>query len=177
MAGFASPMKNYNWFLQCDGLNAFQCQEFTPPTREWNVKEHGAPMGLPNIKTPGKIKVGQATLTKLKPAFTADPWVGNWFSSALAGGGERGFLRTIHLVMADPIALVTIERYIMVGAWPSKIELPKLVTKSDDGDNLLETVTFECQMFFAESEVNFAALFGGGAAQALGIAFPFGNAG
>lgn len=177
MAGFATPRKNFNWLLQLDGLNAFQVQEFQPPTLEYPVKIHGAPMGLPDAKTPGKMKVGQGILKKVLPAFNADPWAINWFGKALAGGGYRGFVKNGFLVHVDPLAGITIDRWYLGACWPSKIEMPNHVTKSDDGDNLIETITLEMQFFYQESAVDLKALFNNGAAKAMGLAFPFGQAG
>ena len=177
MAGYANPRSNFNWVIEIDGLNQFLVQEVTPPTTELKELVHGAPMGMPDEKTPGKPKFGDLVVTKLMPAFQAERWATDWMAKALAGSGFKGFVKNGFLKYTDPTSLVTVENYFLGNIWPKKIEPGKLVTKSDDSDNLLETVTFSVQYFINEASPEFKRLFSGSGANMLGIAFPLGNAG
>ena len=82
---FANPAKNFRYALEIRGINMFLIQNFTPPTVEHDVVEHGSPGNLPNGKTPGKQRVGEMVLKKLKVATGADTWAWDWMAENISG--------------------------------------------------------------------------------------------
>lgn len=164
----SNPRKNFRFALEFDGLNMFYIEDVQPPKVELAEVEHGAPGNLPNGKTPGKMKVGDMVVKKIKPADKADSWAWDWLGRAIAGlktnFGKPGFL-----VELAPDGVTPIQKYFIGDAWVKAIENSNYVTKTS-GDNSIETVTFSVRYYFPIDSPEFAALFSGSAAQAAGYA-------
>lgn len=173
MSGLANARKNFRYTLEIDGVNMFQVQEVQAPTVEFPVLEHGAPINMPNAKSPGKMKVSELVVKKLCPGLAADVWAWNWFAAGIAGvyndWSKVGFLKH-----HGPDGVSTIQTFFLGNIWPSKIEPSNLVSMGD-GENFIETVTFQCQYYFPKESPQFAALFAGSAVRALGAGFATGN--
>ena len=173
MSGQANARKNFRWALELDGANQFLFQEVETPTVEWQEILHGAPANIPDVKTPGKMIVGDLVLKKLKPAGVPDTWAWDWFGAAMVGVAND-FRKTGFLVDLDPAGLASVEKYYLGNIWPKKIEDSTRQAKSQDADNLIQTVTFSCQMFFPKESPQLQALLSGSAALAGGLSFATG---
>ncbi len=173
MSGLANARKNFRYTLELDGVNMFQIQEVQAPVVEFPVLEHGAPINMPNVKTPGKMKVGELVLKKLCPLLTSDTWAWDWFAHGIAGvyadWNRIGFLKD-----HGPDGISTVQTMFLGNIWCSKIESPNRVSMGD-GENYIETVTLQCQYYFPKESPIFAALFAGSGVGAIGAAFPLGR--
>ena len=167
MAGLANPRKNFRWVLELDGVNMFLIQEVDLPEISYEVIEHGAPVNIPNAKTPGKLAVTDLVVRKLKPALQADTWAWDWFGSAMSGIASD-FIKTGILKDLGPDGLVTIESYFLGDVWPSKLT-DSTRNALGPGENLIQEVTFTCQFFYNKDSPVLAALLAGGASVAGGL--------
>lgn len=169
MAGLANPRKNFRFVLELNGANAFLIQSVMPPTVENAVIKHGAPVNIPDGKTPGKQIVGDMVVKKLCPALQADVWVWDWMAFGLAGV-KKDFCKTGFLKHLGPDGFSTIQSWFLGDVWPSKVEPSELATISP-GENIIETVTFQVQTYVPKDSPAFLAILGGSAARAGGLAF------
>lgn len=172
MSGLANPRKNFRYLLELDGLNSFLVQEVDPPEVEYEEIAHGAPVNIPNAKTPGKLAVGDLVLRKLKPALQADTWAWDWFGNGLQGV-KSDFVKVGRLKDLGPDGLLTVETFFLGDIWPKKIS-DSSRNSMGPGENLIQEVTFSCQFYFNENSPILAALLAGGGALAGGQAFNLG---
>lgn len=168
MSGIANPRKNFRFVLELDGANAFLIQEVQAPTMELSVVKHGAPMNLPDGKTPGKMVIGDMVVKKLCPAQTADTWVEDWMANAIAGI-KKDFIKTGFLKHVAPDGARTIQKWFLGDVWPSKLEPGNLVYMGP-GENYIQTVTFQVQFYVPQESPLFVGLVAGGGAILGGIA-------
>jgi len=169
---FTNPQKNFRYALEFLGINMFLIQEATIPTVEADLVEHGAPGNLPNGKTPGKMRVGQLILKKLKPAVGADTWAWDWFAENITGLRNQ-FARTGFFTELGPDGFTPVKKWFCGDVFVQKIETDPFV--STGSDNVMETVTCEPEYFYPTDSPLFTALFAGNAA--AGFAGTLGNAG
>ncbi len=172
MAGLATPRKDFRYLLELDGADAFLIQEIETPEVELPIVEHAAPGNIPNAKTPGKMKVGNLVVKKLKPANRVDTWA--WDMMVKAANGltpdfaKTGFLKHMDTEMARPL-----ETFFLGSTWITKISSSGL--KGQGSENIIETCEFAVQFYFSTSSDEFQAYFGGSAAAAAGQAFNAGR--
>lgn len=169
---FANPQKNFRYALEFLGVNMFLAQEFTPPTVETDVVEHGSPGNLPNGKTPGKMRVGEMVLKKLKPATAQENWAWDWFSENITGLKTQ-FARSGFLTELGPDGFTPVRKYFCGDMWVSKIEPGAYDSKGSE--NVMETITIQPFVYYPTDSPQFTAIFGGTAA--AGFAGTIGNAG
>ena len=168
----SNPQKDFRYVLELNGADAFLIQEVTPPTPEFAVVTHGAPVNMPDKKTPGKVKFGQLVLTKLKPADRADSWAWDWFAKCLVGTYDQ-FAYTGFLKELGPDGVTVVRKYYLNECWPSKIDPGKYT--STGSNNVIETVTLEVNSFFPNDSAQWLQLFGGAAVAAAGAAASMGR--
>lgn len=168
MSGLANPRKDYRYVLELDGINMFLIQDVQTPEVEYQVDEHGAPINIPNAKTPGKMRVGEMVVQKLMPALSADTWAWDWFGAALSGI-KKDFIKTGVLRHVGPDGFSTLDAYFLGDIWPSKIGSSNLVAAGSG--NIIETVTFQTQFYFNQNSPLLQALLAGSAASAGGAGF------
>lgn len=173
MGGIANARKNFRWTIEMDGVNMFQIQECQLPSIEFPVIANGAPNNMPDGKSPGKMKVGELVVKKLCPTFSADIWAWDWFAQGIIGD-YSAWSKLAFLKDHGPDGISTVQTFVLGNIWPSKIEQSNRVTQGD-GENLMETVTFQVQYFFPKESPAFAALFAGAGAGALGAGFASGR--
>lgn len=173
MAGLADPRKDFRYLMEFDGADAFLIQEIDPPEVELPEVEHSAPGNIPNAKTPGKMKVGQLVVKKLKPANRADTWAWDLMAQA-ASGLIPDFVKIGFIHELKPNMVANAQSFFLGSAWVTKIENPSY--KGEGSENLIETVTFSVQYYFPTDSVQFKAIFGGTSAAAAGRAFAAGKA-
>lgn len=169
MSGLANPRKNFRYLLELDGLNSFLVQEVDPPDVEYEEIKHGAPVNIPDAKTPGKMAVGDLVLRKLKPALTADAWAWDWFGNGLEGV-KGNFVKIGRLKHLAPDGILTVEAFYLGDIWPKKISDSSL-NSLGPGENMIQEVTFAVQFYFNENSPILAALLAGGGAVAGGQGF------
>lgn len=173
MAGLTTPRKDFRYVLEFNGANSFLIQEVTPPSVELTEVEHAAPGNIPNAKTPGKMKVGDLEVKKLKPAHLQDTWAWDMMIKA-ATDLQPNFTQVGFLKELGPDMVTTVETFFLGEAWVKKIDSSGY--KGMGSENIIETVTFSVQFYFPTSSAQFNAIFGGTAAAAMGQAFAAGKA-
>lgn len=173
MSGLANPRKDFRWALELNGANAFLLQEVQLPMLEQPILKHGAPVNIPDAKTPGKMVVGEMVVKKLMPALSADGWAWDWFGSAVAGV-KKDFIKAGALKDLGPDGLTTIQTWVLGDIWPTKIEHANRQLLAP-GANMIETVTFAVQFFYPKDSIPLQALLAGSAARAGGLAFLLGT--
>lgn len=174
MAGFANPRKNFRWALQFNGANQFLMQEVEVPEVKYPVLKHGAPVGIPDAKSPGKHEVGQMILKKIKPADDADLWAWDWFAQGLTGTKAQ-FMRNGFLIDYGTSGVAPVETFYCGQCWPSNIKDANRQSLSGNSENLIQTVTLEVQFFFPKESKVFNRLANGAAALLGGTPFNLGS--
>lgn len=166
-----NPQKDFRYALELNGVNMFLMQEVQPPKAGVAVVEHGSPGNMPNGKTPGKPKVSEMVVKKLKPADRPDTWA--WDLLAAAISGLKGAYAGIgFLVEYGPDCVTVVDKKFLGDIWVSDIEESN--KNSMGSNNVIETVTFQVQYYYPMSSPAFAALFGGSALGAGGAAASMG---
>jgi hypothetical protein len=165
MSGLATPRKNFRFMLELDGSNAFLIQEIQAPTVELAVIEHGAPANDPNSKTPGKLKIGELVIKRLKPALFADTWVEDWMAQAMAGT-IQSFYKTGFLKHLGPDGVSVVQNYFLGDVWPSKNEPGNLVLMAP-GENLIDTITLQVKYYHSVESTQMNALLAAGLASGI----------
>lgn len=173
MSGLANPRKNFRWVLELNGVNMFLMQEAQLPTVELPMIKHGAPVNIPDAKTPGKITINELVVKKLMPALSADNWAWDWMGSAVAGI-KKDFIKSGNLKDLGPDGVSTVQTWVLGDIWPTKIEPGNRQTLAP-GENLIETVTFSVQFCYPKDSAPLQALLAGSAARAGGLAFLLGT--
>lgn len=172
MAGLADPRKDFRFMLELDGADSFLIQEITPPDVEAPIVEHAAPGNIPNAKTPGKMKVGNLVVKKLKPANRPDTWAWDLMAAAIADLAPQ-FLKTGFLKEMHPSMTAVLQTFFLGDVWVTKINNSGY--KGMGSENIIEEVTFAVQFYYPTDSVAFTNLFGGSAAAAAGSAFGLGR--
>ena len=165
MAGLATPRKSFRYLLELDGADSFLIQEIDPPKVELAVVEHASPGNIPNAKTPGKMKVGELVVKKMKPANRVDTWAWELMAAA-ALGLTPTFVKTGFLKELAPDMVTTVSKFFLGDCWVSAIEHSGYKGTADE--NIIETVTFAVQFYFPTDSPQFNSLFGGTASGAGG---------
>lgn len=142
MAFKVQPVKVFNWIIDLDGIDSFECQTCNIPVPEIEAIEHGAGGRL--VKTAGMINVGDLVFSKLKPINRADNAAMEWFKKAMnskTGNGEypQFYEKDVSIRLLAPNNVDTLYKYELEGVWVKKIE-PSELSKTTS-ENFLETVT------------------------------------
>jgi len=80
--------KVFNFAIDINGLNQFECQKVTRPEVEIDQVEHGDVNYA--VKTPGRLKYTNLILEKVRPV-NADRWAWDWLTTAqdpILGSGQ-----------------------------------------------------------------------------------------
>jgi|TARA_R110000850_G_scaffold169326_3_gene294505 hypothetical protein len=136
------PVKVFNWVIEIDGIDSFECQSVTIPSPEIGKIEHGA--GGVIVKTAGMVNVGDLTFSKLKPINVGDAGAWNWMiqaqdSSTGNGNFPQFYEKDITIRSLAPDNQTTLYAWACEGVFITKIEYNELNKTSEE--NLLETVT------------------------------------
>lgn len=172
MAGAANPRKDFRYLLELDGADAFLIQEVDTPEVELPKVEHAAPGNIPNVKTAGKMTVGDLVVKKLKPAERAETWAWDLMAQA-ATGLTPNFVKTGFLKEMSNDMITVVQSNFLGDAWVTKIGSQSF--KGQGSENLIEEVTWAVQYYFPTESEQFTAIFGGTSATAAGAAFNAGR--
>ncbi len=133
--------KGFNFKIEINGLDAFECQKVTLPEVEIEGVEHGDTNY--KVKTAGQVKVGDIKIEKLKRLPGSDTWAWNWLKQAQnmttgAGGLASDYKRTVIIKEMTPSGLGTLNKWVCDGCFVKK------VSQSDfsrmDSENIIQTV-------------------------------------
>lgn len=134
--------QNHLFILEIDGVDQLLIQELTTPDVELQEMLHGGPINSPDIKTPGKKKVGDLTLKKIAPINGVDNFAWVWLEQA-ATMSRGAYARNVVLRLTDETGLRTLARFAGARLWPKKISGMQL-KRSGDSENSIEEVLFSC---------------------------------
>lgn len=137
---------NWRFSLQLDGLDRFLLDGITPPQVEVPEILQAAPGGLPDIKIPGKYKVNELVIRKIKPHDQSDTWAWNWLARTVFGPRITYALPGI-LNELGPDGLTPINSYFLGECWPKMINTEPYVG-TGDGDKLIENVNLSIRFYF-----------------------------
>lgn len=102
--GKVDPIKQFSFVLEVDGIDQFEIQEVTTPDMTIEEVEHGE--GNVIRRTPGMVRYGDLTLSKLKPTNTTERSLLDWFEQVQnpttgVGGTPDQYLRTVTIRLRD----------------------------------------------------------------------------
>lgn len=145
--GKITPLKQFAFTVEINGLDQFVCQELTLPEKTVEEAEHTE--GNFVVRTPALTRVGDFTLSNLKPADTAESWAIDLINSVQnpetgVGGTPADYELTIVIRLKDNGGN-TITTYEATGCWCKKavgFSLSKTAS-----DNIMEEVQFVCNGF------------------------------
>lgn len=73
----------FHWRIEIDGIDELACQKLQLPEVQVNVNEVGAGGNLPNKKHPGKVSVGEMTITKFVALNNPETWAYEWLKRTI----------------------------------------------------------------------------------------------
>lgn len=141
MGNVANPRKVFNFKIEINGLPEFECQNVQIAELEIAATEHGDTNY--DVKTPGKIKVGDITLEKLRSMPNSDLWAWNWLMAAQnpnTGGGQlpQNIKQLVVIRELDTTQTQVLNTWAYDGCWVKKLSQNKFDRMSSE--NILETV-------------------------------------
>jgi len=141
----ANPRKNHRFALEIAGIDQLLIQEVDLPDVEVTEVTHGGAVNESDIKTPGKKKIGDLVMRKLKASTSADNWVWPWLELTIRtireAHAQYAFLKEV-----DETGFKTIARYELGEIWPKKITGLQY-KREGDPENLIEEITFSISKF------------------------------
>jgi phage tail-like protein len=145
MANIENPRKDFNFSIQIVGepINPFLVQKVKLGDISINQTKHGDTNH--DIKTGGRVEIGDLELEKLLTTSGADNYMFDWAYSVqdvMLGGGlvPNQYKRTIIVNELAEDGTSVLNSWINIGCWPSKIngqDLSRMTT-----DNSLEKISF-----------------------------------
>ena len=132
------PIKQFSFVLEADGIDQFELQEVGTPDLTIDEVEHGE--GNAIVRTPGMMRFGDLTLSRLKPSGTANYSVIQWFEQVQnartgTGGTPDIYLRNVVIRLQDN-AGSTVETWEYGDCWIKQITGISL--SKTTSDNIME---------------------------------------
>jgi phage tail-like protein len=144
MANIDNPRKEYNFSIQVVGapINPFLVQDVTIGDSSISQVKHGD--ANYDVKTPGRVEVGETELEKLMTTSGADNYFWAWHTSCqdtMLGGGlpPQNVKRAVIINELAEDGTSVLNSFILTGVWPSKINGQKFSRKGTD--NSIEKIT------------------------------------
>ena len=143
MAQIENPRKEFNFSIQIAPapINPFLAQKVDIPEISIDQTEHGDTNH--DIKTGGRVKFSNVTISKIMTTSGADNYMFDWAYSvqdAIIGGGltPTAYKRTVTITELAEDGTSVLNTWILMGCWPTKINGMKLDRQSSD--NTMETI-------------------------------------
>lgn len=152
MAVINNPRKAFQFSVQIVGMTSFEpmlCQEITLPDKDTEQVIHGDTNF--DVKTPGRIKLGNFTMDKIMRANGADNLIWNWGQqcqdSAIGGGLPPASIWYDILVKEFAENGVTvINEWLLKECWPTKVNGQKF--SRVESNNSIESLEFSVNEMF-----------------------------
>lgn len=121
-----NPRKKFLWSISFPKhpINTYLCQKVTLPEIEIDQVEHGDVNR--NVKTAGRVSIGNLTVEKLLTTAGSDTWAHDWLYSCqdiIAGGGlvpsQYWETMVVNELAEDGVSVINTHVYEEV--WPCKI--------------------------------------------------------
>lgn len=151
MAIEGNMRQNQLFIIEINGMDELEIQEFTIPDVELQIITHGAGIGRPDKKTPGKRKVGEATFKKVAPVAGIDSWAWTRLEAA-SNSGSIAYFENITLKVMNENGSRTIARYQMLNCWVQKIA-GQAFKREGDSENLIQEITLAVEDVIKVPEV------------------------
>lgn len=151
MAHVANPRKRFNWSVQIspDPINPFLFQKVDIPDIDIEKVAHGDTNH--DIKTAGRVDIGNIVCEKLMVSDQSDTYIWNWFdtcqSNMLGGGAPPNVYKKVITVtqFAEDGATV-LDTWVAEGVWPCS--LPGVEHDRTSSDNVIENVEFSVDKLY-----------------------------
>jgi phage tail-like protein len=142
MAKVANARKVFQFIVEVAGVNQFEIQKVTLPEVEIEKVAHGDTNH--DIKTAGRIMIGDMTWEKIRPLPQSDRFAWDWLMLAqnqLLGGGQLslGYKRIVIIKEMDTTGAVAVNRWFCEGVWVTKVSQSDMDRLASD--NIVETIT------------------------------------
>lgn len=140
-----NPRKKFNFrvtFVK-HPMNAYLCQKVTLPDVEIEQVAHGDVNR--DVKTAGRVSVGNMTFEKLMTTSGPDNWLHDWLYSCqdhINGGGltPDQYWETVMVEEMAEDGLTVINTHLMTEVWPTKVNGIELDRMSSE--NTIESIEF-----------------------------------
>jgi phage tail-like protein len=140
-----NPRKSFNWSITFPKhpISSYLAQKVTLPDVEVEQVSHGDTNH--DIKTAGRVSVGNLTMEKLCTTSGSDTWLHDWLMScqdiALGGGNIPSVYKETCVVceLAEDGESI-LNTYLLDGVWPCKVSGNELDRNSSD--NIIEKAEF-----------------------------------
>ncbi len=143
MANVSNPRKQFNFSIQIAEapIQPFLCQEVDLPEINIESTSHGDTNH--DIKTGGRVIVGNTTIQKIMTTSGADNYFYDWallVADTVLGGGltPDQYKRTVIISELAEDGISVINTWVLAGCWPTRINGQKLNRLSSD--NSIESV-------------------------------------
>ena len=143
MAQVSNPRKEFNFTIQIAPapINPFLAQKVEIPEITIDQTEHGDTNH--DIKTAGRVKVGNINISKIMTTSGADNYMFDWAYSCqdpIIGGGlvPRQYKRVVTITELAEDGTSALNTWVCIGCWPTKINGMKLDRQSSD--NTIESI-------------------------------------
>lgn len=148
MAQIQNPKKRFNFTILIPGVSEFLVQKVTLPDFELEEVTHGD--FNHDIKTAGRAMIGKLTMSKLSIATGSDSYVMNYLrqiQDVFSTGGDlpSNYKIGFDIIHYAPDGVTEIDRWIVEGAYPSKISGIELDRQSSE--NTVEEVEWSVDKF------------------------------
>ena len=150
MANIKNPRKKFNFSIQIvpAPINPFLAQKVTAPEVSLAQVKHGDTNH--DIKTAGRVEVGELTIEKIMTTSGADNYFFDWLKSCqdeIIGGGlvPDQYKRQILITELAEDGTSILNTHIAIGCWPMKIngfDFSRVET-----DNTVESITLSVDKY------------------------------
>lgn len=144
MANITNPRKEFNFSIQIVGepINPFLVQDVTLSDVSITQAKHGDVNY--DVKTAGRVEIGETELEKIMTTSGSDNYFMAWLfgcQDILLGGGNvpKKYKRSVMVQELAEDGTSVLNTWILMGAWPMKINGQKLTRKGSE--NSVEKVT------------------------------------
>lgn len=142
MAHIANTRKVFNYAIEINGVNQFECQGVEFPELSVEVVEHGDTNY--SVKTPGRVKVGDIKIEKVKPMPGTDRWAWDWFNAGqdpfVGGGALAGNVKKMIVIRElDSSGLIILNSWVAEGCFINTLGQSKFDRMSSD--NIIQNLS------------------------------------
>ena len=135
-------IKSFQFLLEIDGVPALTIQKVQLP--EIEVEEVSHSVGAYDVKTAGRISVGDLVCEKLMVYDPLNDWAWRWLRQAqdfgIGGLLPDSYRKEGRLVLLQPDLQTILQTYELGKTWVKKVATADLDESSSE--NIIETVTF-----------------------------------
>ena len=123
-AKIRNPRKQFQFSILIPGLNPFLAQEVTSPDVEFEIAEHGDTNF--DVKTAGRKKISNATISKISPADSLDEFIWAWknqIQNTRTGGGDlpSNYKRNVIIMQLGTDGISVLKAWELSGCFPAKV--------------------------------------------------------